>query len=146
MPRSGRSAQIGDPLPNHASAIMEHHKLTRYIFSTTHPDGRHHAKLLDGALAFNVGTTFLFKRAVLEALPTSQISAIKGKSQYPTLEVLLPLTGPNGKTKLVVTAWIMEGERPRLVSAYLASPQPAEYSDEERDLCKSTTSSNSPNR
>ena len=54
-------------LPNGDRAIVEDAKLVDYCLSTTHPRGRHKARLFAAALGFTVHHAILLRTALLEA-------------------------------------------------------------------------------
>lgn len=122
--------RVGDPLPNHGQAVIESRKLVEFVFSPANDVGRHHARVFRSALGYDRATSMQFRREIISKLAAATVSKVGGKPEFPTFEVKLPLKGPNGKTKMVVTAWFIEDDgRPRLVTAYVEDPQPPEYAD-----------------
>lgn len=98
-------------------AIIPPEKLTSYILSRTHPDGRAKAQYL-ARLGYSEANA-----PRLEADLREQHLSREAQPGRPSLyglkyEILGPLTGPNGVSAWVRTIWIVRtGEdRPRLVT------------------------------
>ncbi|MBC8461648.1 MAG: hypothetical protein H8D67_27055 [Deltaproteobacteria bacterium] len=113
-------------LPNCESAIIENSKLTEYALNPDSDTGTHKARVFQSALGFNLTNWQLLKQAILDMLPQHEAQfkseTIFGKKY--TVE--LSITGPNGNTVPVLTAWQFDrrpdgtlSEVPRLVTLYI---------------------------
>jgi len=100
--------------------------LTEYALNPDSDVGKHKARVFQSALGFNLTNWRLLKQAILEALPQHEAQfkseTIFGKKY--TVELLV--TGPNGNSVPVLTAWQFDrqpdgtlSEAPRLVTLYI---------------------------
>lgn len=105
-------------LPNASSAIISPEKLRDYLLSQSHPIGRYKATFFRslGYEADGWGALEKDIRSLLDAA-AEEIGATDYGKKYAVTGVL---TGPNGRSATVVTAWIiLTGEdTPRFVTAY----------------------------
>jgi len=115
-----------NPLPNYENAIIEDSKLTEYALNPDSNTGKHKARVFQSALGFNLTNWRLLKQAILDALPRYEAQfkseTVFGKKY--TVELLV--TGPNGNSLPVLTAWQFDrqldgtlSEIPRLVTLYI---------------------------
>ena len=113
----------GQGLPNAQSAIIPPEKLRDYALNPDHERGRHKARLFAAMLGYRRDDWVALRDAIVAALPASparRVSQTRGGVLY---EVVIPLTGPNGDTADVVTAWRLPNPAdpasvPRLVTVY----------------------------
>lgn len=115
------------PLPNVDKARFEPEKLAGYSMNPEHPTGRHKARLWQSTIGATAKDAPMIEKQVmawlehLEAVPNPRRDAYGVR-----FDVLVPVTGPNGKTVDVRTCWIydrsQDGEsistRPRLASIF----------------------------
>ena len=115
------------PLPNCEHAIIEDSKLVRYALNPHSERGQHKARVFAQALGFNLSNWELLKQAIVEALPTRPATVTSETAFGKKYEVIVSITGPNGRTVDVLTVWqfdrLPNGEQyaatPRLVTLYL---------------------------
>jgi len=108
-------------LPNRRKATIKREKLTNYLLSLTHEEGKSKAKFFRG-LGFNEANIAEFEQALLKIGKSNEVLEVdKTSSVYVTKYVIDGLlTSPSGKLVKVRTVWgIKIGEEiPRLISAY----------------------------
>lgn len=109
-------------LPDATNAVLPVEKLTKYALD---PDNKHggadKAKVFASALGYNKDNYKDLMDQVLEMLPNAR-AIEKKKDQYgQRYQVDLPITGPNGQTHNVVTAWLQDAKtgKVRLTSIYV---------------------------
>jgi filamentous hemagglutinin len=79
------------------------------------------------ALGFNLSNWALLKQAILEALPARPATLTSTTAFGKKYEVVVPITGPNGRMVDVLTVWqfdrlpnsVQYADAPRLVTLYL---------------------------
>jgi hypothetical protein len=106
-------------LPNAGDAVIDARKLRDYLLSATHPTGRFKAQVFR-ALGY---TSKAWRR--LERDPRRQ-HLTKGAVPVETTEygreyeIRAKLRGPNGRSGMFVSAWIIElrTDHPRLLTVY----------------------------
>ncbi|HJQ70959.1 MAG TPA: hypothetical protein VKA70_18430 [Blastocatellia bacterium] len=116
----GRSVHP-NALPNYQDAVIEQKKLEGFSLNPFHDYGKNHARVFKSALDFDQSNWALLAQRIQEGLPYCE-AVLKKDFQYGKLyEVVLPITGPNGKTLNVLTAWIIEigTDYPFLVTTYV---------------------------
>ena len=106
-------------LPNAAQARVDPEKITDYLLSTSHPDGRTKAEFF---------TRFGFQsedwQALGEALrkhgASNQVTGIVESAYGTRYSVDGELETPDGRTPVVRTVWIIDAgdSTPRLITAY----------------------------
>jgi hypothetical protein len=114
-------------LPNCECAVIEDSKLVRYALNPHSERGQHKARVFDQALGFNLSNWELLKQVILEALPTRPATLTSETAFGKKYEVVVPITGANGRTVDVLTVWQFErlpesvqyADVPRLVTLYL---------------------------
>jgi hypothetical protein len=118
MTTGGRSPHP-NALPNYQNAVILREKLETYALNAGHPDGKHKALVFRSALGFEQWDWEILRDSILSQLPYYE--ALPGKTdRYGTrYNVNMLITGPNGRTVDVVTAWIIEAGNynPRFVTA-----------------------------
>jgi hypothetical protein len=115
------------PLPRGERAVIEESKLVGYALNPHSERGQHKARVFAQALGFNLSNWALLKQAILEALPTRPAHATSETAFGKKYEVVVPITGPNGRTVDVRTIWQFDrlpesgqyADAPRLVTLYL---------------------------
>lgn len=113
-------------LPNCERAFIEDGKLLDYALSPRSERGQHKARVFGAALGFNLSNWQELRQAVLSALP-GQEAALTGENVFGRkYQVMLPITGPNGRTADVLTVWQFDrqadgtlADAPRLVTIYI---------------------------
>lgn len=114
---------VEDNLPNFEKAIVPPEKLANYALNKEHSrGGKDKAIAFERALGYNINNYHDLKDNITENL-SAWPAALKGRNQYgDKYEVMMILSGPNGKTAKVATAWLVDktGET-RLVSTYVKS-------------------------
>ena len=115
-----------NPLPECERAEIEDSKLVEYALNPQNERGRHKARVFDSALGFNLSNWEQLKQAILDALPHHVATLTSETTFGRKYEVLLPITGPNGRTVNVLTVWQFDrqadgtlGDQPRLVTLYI---------------------------
>ncbi|WP_221931094.1 phage minor head protein [Telmatospirillum sp. J64-1] len=124
-----------EPLPGAASANISLSKLADYVLDPTHEKGK--GRLFRAALGLEPRHAEELRAQILAALPSAsarrQVSGVGsvGTDMYgERFRAVIPVTGPNGRTMDVVTAWIYDRQQgrqaavPRLVSAFPAERAP----------------------
>ena len=107
MSQSGRTAH-SKALPNYHRAVIPRAKIEGYVLDLLHPRGRNKAIVLRSALGFEQLDWEMLRNSIITELPYHE--AITGKTdQYcKRYNVIMPITGPNGRTLDVTTAWKIE--------------------------------------
>jgi SPP1 gp7 family putative phage head morphogenesis protein len=125
----------GEPLPGADRAVLDVRKLAGYALNPDHPVGGHKARVMAAALGVGPGDADMVRNQVLTQLP--QLAAARPDPTNGAkvtdrdgerFTVRVPVTGPNGQTVEVVTAWIYDRPRtqkqaqsdaPRLVTLFI---------------------------
>jgi hypothetical protein len=101
-------------LPNYQKAVILREKVEKYCLDSNHESraygkssGKDKARVFKAALGFEQTDWELFRQRILEALPYHE--AILGdEDEYgKRYNVHVKITGPNGNTEVVLTAWIV---------------------------------------
>lgn len=109
-------------LPNYEDAVIPEEKLTKYALDLNGvaPDK---AIAFDKALGYNKDNYEELIKNIRDNLPKYK-STVKGKDQYgQRYQVIMRLTGANGKSANVLTGWILDAEtgKTRLTSIYVTN-------------------------
>lgn len=108
-------------LPNHDRALIDMGKLTTYSLNPNHEYGRHKARVFEAALGLTLKDVDLLYDAIVEAVETeeAQLGLLDESGQR--YRVDFEMTGPNGKTAMVRSAWNIRPNEdfPRLVSVFV---------------------------
>ena len=115
--------RLGEPLPNADRAFIEPRKLTEYTLDPTNSRGRHKAEVFRVALHIERADWRYLRTAILEALPRNPVTSVRRPArpaEVTTYGVVLPVTGLNGQTRLVITTWKFVDGRPHLTGARVA--------------------------
>lgn len=120
MSRSGRNGHR-NALQNYQRAVIPRVKVEKYVLDPTHPVGKHKAVVFKSVLGFEQADWELMRDSIVAELPYHE--AVPGKTdQYGTrYNVSVSITGPNGCTVDVLTAWIFESgnDYPSFVTAFV---------------------------
>lgn len=117
---------IGPPvvdgaLPNAERAYINMEKLSGYALDTTNSDGANKARVFQSALGYNQSNADELWRKIQRGV--TQNKAVPGvRDKYGRrYTVDMPITGPNGNTAQVRTAWIFDPGKTtaRLTTAYV---------------------------
>lgn len=101
-------------LPNYQKAVIPREKLERYCLDPQHvsrpqgkSSGKDKARVFKAALGFEQANWELLKQRILEGLPYCE-ATLRNEDEYgKRYNVELPITGLNGNTVPVLTAWIV---------------------------------------
>lgn len=114
-------------LPNYEKAVVPREKLEKYALDPFHvsrvlgkSSGKDKARVFKSALGFDRSTWEILQREILEGLPYQE-AILGSEDEYgKRYNVILPVTGPNGNTANVVTAWIIRTgtDHPSLTTAF----------------------------
>jgi hypothetical protein len=115
------------PLPNSAQAVIEDSTFVNYALNPQSDRGQHKAPVFESALGFNLTNWERLKRAILDVLPHRPATLTSETTFGSKYEVVVPITGANGRTVDVITIWqfdrLPEGvhyaDAPRLVTLYI---------------------------
>ena len=113
-------------LENYQNAIIPREKLEKFCLDPQHvsrpygrSSGKDKARVFRAALGFEQADWELLKQSILDALPYCE-ATLRNEDEYgKRYNVELPITGPNGNTVTVLTAWIVRPgtDYPFLVTA-----------------------------
>ncbi|HXG64376.1 MAG TPA: hypothetical protein VNO70_04665 [Blastocatellia bacterium] len=120
MANIGRSAHP-NALPNYQNAVIPSEKLEKYALSPDHPVGKHKAVVFKSALGFDQSNWQLLEKSILDELPYHDAGSGETGPWGIKYNVVLPITGPNGRTAEVLTVWIIRPgtDYPSLVTTYV---------------------------
>src|SRR5437588_12407340 len=94
-------------LPNGERAIVEDHKLLRYILNPSHPHGKTHAQLFDRLLGINLTCADVLRQALLDAAKSEQALPGQQSEFGAKFEIRFSLTGRRG-TYTVLSIWMLD--------------------------------------
>ena len=107
--------------------MIEDSKLVSYALNPQSERGQHKAQVFESALGFNLSNWQRLKQALIDALP-SQPARLTSETIFgKKYEVVLPITGINGRTVEVMTIWQFDrlsdgmgyAKAPHLVTLYV---------------------------
>ena len=107
-------------LPNADRAVVDIAKLRDYCLSTTHPRGRHKARIFGASLGMTAADAAELREAILDAV--LRIDAIETDSDEFGRRFIVDFAlFHRGRTAEIRTAWIVlrREESPRLTSCYV---------------------------
>ncbi|MBC17097.1 MAG: hypothetical protein CL942_08600 [Desulfovibrio sp.] len=115
----------GRPLHNVERAAFVPNKLTKYSMDPDHPRGKSKARVWASALGMDKSQAKDVERQIMDQLP--KLPALKDSTDEhgERFSVLVPVTGPNGRTVDVTTAWIYKRGRgsvstkPKLITCFV---------------------------
>jgi hypothetical protein len=104
-------------------AVMAQEKLVFYALDPLHPKGGNKARVFKSALGFEQEHWESLRDQILAELPYHKAELGKQDEHGQRYSVVLPVSGPNGMTKPVLTAWILEpgNDQPRLTTILVAT-------------------------
>ncbi len=107
-------------LPNADRAVVEIEKLRDYCLSSSHPRGRHKARVFVTALGITADDAEELRQAILSAVLTEDATPTE-RDEYGQRFVVDFLMRRHGKEAVVRSSWIIRrGEDvPRLTSCYV---------------------------
>lgn len=110
-------------LPNYQEAIIPEEKFTEYILNINHPKGRDKAVAFKKALGYDLDNVDKLISNIKENINKFNAVEKPDKGYGKVYEIIMTLTGENGKNANVKTGWLLEREtkRTRLTSAYVTS-------------------------
>lgn len=100
-------------------------KLVNYALNPTHPVGKEKAKAFKSALGYTQENSEDLRQKILGLFSEDKM-VLKYEGEYgKQYEQIMKITGPNGKTASVLTAWIKENDssEPRLVTLYVTDKE-----------------------
>lgn len=106
-------------------AYIPKEKLVNYALNPDHPVGKEKAKAFKEALGYTRENSDELQSKILELFREDKLVLKKENEHGKQYEQLMRITGPNGKTANVMTAWIKENKsaEPRLVSLYVTGKE-----------------------
>ncbi len=111
---------IGLPFPDARHAVIAQAKLEDYVLDSGHPDGRHKARVFHAMLGIQAADWRHLRDAILSGLKDAPVSAIEDSPYGRRCTVVMPIEGLNGARHEIVTAWLVEADRPpRLITTYV---------------------------
>ena len=108
-------------LPNYDKAIIPIEKLTGYALNPNHSIGKNKARVFERALGYNASNADQLLQNIKDNLYRFEALEKPDLGYGKLYQVDMELTGPNGNTAMVRTAWILDrttGEM-RLTSTYV---------------------------
>jgi uncharacterized protein DUF6883 len=118
MSQSGRTVH-GKALPNYQRAVIPRAKIEGYVLDLGHPVGRNKAIVFRSALGFEQVHWEMMRASIIAELPYCEAVVGKADKFGTRYNVTMPITGQNGQTVDVLTAWIIEtgNDYPTFVTA-----------------------------
>lgn len=113
------TVRIMPHVPGYEKAVFPNAKFEKYILNKNHPEGGPKAEAFDRVLGYNLSNKDDLIQNIEEHLPTTK-ATFKGNNGYGNnYEAIMDLTGPNGRTAPVLTAWFVDKNETWIVSAYI---------------------------
>ena len=112
-------------LPGWEKAQIKDEKLAEYALNPSHTYGQSRgadkARVFKSALGFDQSNWLLLKQAILDGLPNCEAVFRLEDEHGKRYRVTMRITGPNGRTANVLTAWIIRPgtDRPDLITVYV---------------------------
>lgn len=108
-------------LPNRKNAIIKKEKITEYLLSLTHPEGKSKARFFRG-IGFNETNMEEFEKALLKIGKSNEVVKIDKKKSEFVIKYIIDgiIESLNGKEYKVKTVWAINvgSERPHLSTAH----------------------------
>lgn len=106
-------------LPNFESALVSEGKITGYLLSTTHRDGRHKAAFFLG-FGFATGDWQTLAKALLSHASEHEVAKAESTPFGTRYVVEGTIVTPSGRTPSIRSVWFVENneDTPRFVTAY----------------------------
>jgi hypothetical protein len=114
--------QVLPNLPHGDAATVDMRKLTEYALNPNHPKGgADKARVFASVLGLTAEHAEMLRDALLKAAREEEAVAYPPDQHGQRYAVYFDMTGPNGKTARITSAWRIDpgGEVPRLVSCYI---------------------------
>ena len=114
-------------LPNAAQARVDREKITEYLLSLGHPDGRSKAEFFS-RFGFRLQDWRLLQQALRRHVLVNDVVQVVESIYGERYTVEGPLETPGGRQPLVRSVWILEAgaSAPRLITAYPVRGEHAE--------------------
>lgn len=110
-------------IPNAESAYVAPPKLRDYALNPDHPKGRHKARVFKSVLGFERDGWEDLRDQLLSGLMLASVADIRVTYGGYSAEVPIEVTGPNGRTAVVISGWYVADadpeRRPSLATAYV---------------------------
>ena len=106
-------------LPYAALAIVDERKVRDYLLSPSHRIGRFKAKFFE-SLGFGPDNWWLLATAIVASADHGEVRRVETTAYGRKYLALGPLVGPNGRSAMVASVWIVRpgDDRPWLVTVY----------------------------
>ncbi len=102
------------------SPRAEVRKIRNYCLNEEHIDGKHKAVLFQRLLGITAANWYVLAEQLAGGIEQELVNRPKKTNWGVQYESRIPVTGPNGVTKIVTSGWIIrENEAPFLTSAYI---------------------------
>jgi hypothetical protein len=99
----------GELLPNVKKVTVDTRKVTEYALNPNNTSGgANKAQVFESALGYNQSNSSHIMQQIQSKLPTSNAILGTADKYGQRFTVDIPITGPNGKTAIVRTGWILE--------------------------------------
>lgn len=112
----------GEALPNVEKVIVDSRKVTDYALNPNNlSGGANKARVFESALGYNQSNADHLIQQIQSKLPTSEAVLAKLDKYGQRFTIDIPITGPNGKTTIVRTGWILEPDSqvPRMTTIFV---------------------------
>jgi Domain of unknown function (DUF6883) len=110
-------------LPRVDEATIDPRKLCDYALNPEHPTGKHKARVFKAALDFDLDSWEELRDQILQRLDAALVTAVRQHRDGLEYTVAVSVDGRNGKTAVVITGWMYDGDRPpRLTTLYVERP------------------------
>jgi len=106
-------------LPNYGKAIVPREKITGYLLSSSHPDGRSKARFFTG-FGFSVESWQTLAEALLRHAADDKVAKVETSLFGARYVIDGTISTPDGRAALIRSVWFIEtGESiPRFATAY----------------------------
>ncbi len=103
---------------------MLREKLENYLLNPGHEIGRHKARVFAAALGIHRGDWEYLRDRLKAGIVDASISSARDTPWGRVCEAIIPVEGLNGKTRRVMTVWLVPplNEPPRFVTGYVVDP------------------------
>ncbi|WP_303838888.1 DUF6883 domain-containing protein [Selenomonas ruminantium] len=106
-------------IPAAAKAVIPRQKVFGYALNREHSTGKHKAIVFESALGYNISNGDELIQEIHQKLKEVSAQQQSNEGYGDRYAVDMPITGPNGKTAIVRTAWIMREGIPHLTTLYV---------------------------
>lgn len=110
-------------LPNYQKAVIPQEKFTKYALDKNNPKGKDKAIAFEKALGYNLSNSDKLIENIRNNISNFNAVEKSDKGYGKVYEIIMKLTGENGKTANVKTGWLIDKDtgETRLTSAYVTS-------------------------